>query len=355
LTSSDSLAPRGNPSEAGQPLRYDLHTGFTFNRRPFGGFIMTIRVQCGCGKTLAAADNLAGKKAKCPKCGATVQLPAALAPAPAPTQTATSTKVAGGAARGAGCAAATATAPPKLARTPTYAEVMSSGIAGNKRAAAEAPDEPEEITALASLVRKLAIPAIVVVLLVVGLIGYLAYTSSSALDHAEEMFAMGDMSGLTANVKATDARGEDRERLAFLLNQATLELKKNTGDTLGGSLPVESDDVAITAEPPKRAGAGNVHSIRVTIKNTARQPLKLTKRSFYLRGGGDTVKAGMNDRPDTLREGAVVAPGESLQTTLIFSHIPVRGALKKNAFGVVDQFSLIYNDGERYVKVPLNY
>lgn len=44
---------------------------------------MPIPVKCGCGKSLSAPDSLAGKRAKCPACGAPVAIPAAGAPAPA--------------------------------------------------------------------------------------------------------------------------------------------------------------------------------------------------------------------------------------------------------------------------------
>ena len=36
---------------------------------------MKIRVHCDCGKTLVASDQLAGKSAKCPACGALIRLP----------------------------------------------------------------------------------------------------------------------------------------------------------------------------------------------------------------------------------------------------------------------------------------
>lgn len=39
---------------------------------------MPISVNCECGKSLRAPDSLAGKKAKCPQCGAVVSLPAAV-------------------------------------------------------------------------------------------------------------------------------------------------------------------------------------------------------------------------------------------------------------------------------------
>ena len=36
---------------------------------------MKIRVRCDCGKALVASDQLAGKKTKCPACGAVIRLP----------------------------------------------------------------------------------------------------------------------------------------------------------------------------------------------------------------------------------------------------------------------------------------
>src|SRR4051794_21009052 len=36
---------------------------------------MSIVVSCGCGKQLRARDELAGRKAKCPGCGATLRIP----------------------------------------------------------------------------------------------------------------------------------------------------------------------------------------------------------------------------------------------------------------------------------------
>ena len=36
---------------------------------------MKIKVRCDCGKTLVASDELAGKKTKCPACGAVIRLP----------------------------------------------------------------------------------------------------------------------------------------------------------------------------------------------------------------------------------------------------------------------------------------
>ncbi len=36
---------------------------------------MKIKVRCDCGKTLVASDKLAGKKTKCPACGAVIRLP----------------------------------------------------------------------------------------------------------------------------------------------------------------------------------------------------------------------------------------------------------------------------------------
>ena len=47
---------------------------------------MAIRFSCdGCGATFNVPDNFAGKRAKCKKCGAAVQVPAAEAPVAAPT------------------------------------------------------------------------------------------------------------------------------------------------------------------------------------------------------------------------------------------------------------------------------
>lgn len=49
-----------------------------------GGRAMSIPVSCPCGKHLHAKDELAGKRAKCPACGRSLQVPAAQArPAPA--------------------------------------------------------------------------------------------------------------------------------------------------------------------------------------------------------------------------------------------------------------------------------
>lgn len=42
---------------------------------------MTIHVQCQCGARLGVADEFAGKRGKCPKCGAAVAIPSASAPA----------------------------------------------------------------------------------------------------------------------------------------------------------------------------------------------------------------------------------------------------------------------------------
>jgi hypothetical protein len=43
---------------------------------------MPIRIACTCGQNLAAPDNLAGKKAKCPKCGQLIAVPAPAAKSP---------------------------------------------------------------------------------------------------------------------------------------------------------------------------------------------------------------------------------------------------------------------------------
>ncbi|MCX5659064.1 MAG: hypothetical protein NTW19_04990 [Planctomycetota bacterium] len=51
---------------------------------------MSISVPCSCGKKLAAPDNLAGKKAKCPGCGKVLQIPAAGGVGRAATPSATS-------------------------------------------------------------------------------------------------------------------------------------------------------------------------------------------------------------------------------------------------------------------------
>ncbi len=37
---------------------------------------MPIRVECDCGKSLNVPDKLAGKKGKCPACGAVLNIPA---------------------------------------------------------------------------------------------------------------------------------------------------------------------------------------------------------------------------------------------------------------------------------------
>lgn len=44
---------------------------------PLVHLFMPIRVQCACGKTLAAPDAAAGRAVKCPGCGKSVQVPAA--------------------------------------------------------------------------------------------------------------------------------------------------------------------------------------------------------------------------------------------------------------------------------------
>lgn len=46
---------------------------------------MPIPVRCACGKALNAPDALAGKKAKCPGCGAVLSIPAAAPPAAKPS------------------------------------------------------------------------------------------------------------------------------------------------------------------------------------------------------------------------------------------------------------------------------
>jgi hypothetical protein len=74
-----------------------------------------------------------------------------------------------------------------------------------------------------------------------------------------------------------------------------------------------------------------------------------------LRGGRDTVRAATGGKPGTMPDGQVIEPGKSLEGLVLFPRMPVHGALKEGAFGRVDQFSLIYNDGSVYVKVPLNY
>src|SRR5262249_18516041 len=48
------------------------------------GRAMPIKLSCDCGKKLQVKDDLAGKKVKCPGCGAVVPVPAAVAEAPPP-------------------------------------------------------------------------------------------------------------------------------------------------------------------------------------------------------------------------------------------------------------------------------
>lgn len=45
---------------------------------------MPITVVCHCGRNLKAPDSLAGRVAKCPKCGAMLDVPVAIAPEPEP-------------------------------------------------------------------------------------------------------------------------------------------------------------------------------------------------------------------------------------------------------------------------------
>jgi len=44
---------------------------------------MTIQFQCQCGKLMKTADESAGKRGKCPACGAVITIPEPAAPAPA--------------------------------------------------------------------------------------------------------------------------------------------------------------------------------------------------------------------------------------------------------------------------------
>lgn len=46
---------------------------------------MTIQFQCQCGKLMKTADESAGKRGKCPACGAVIMIPEPAAPATAPT------------------------------------------------------------------------------------------------------------------------------------------------------------------------------------------------------------------------------------------------------------------------------
>src|SRR5262245_36679807 len=52
------------------------------SRPPTNLRAMTIALECDCGKAVKVSDALAGKRMKCPACGANLTVPAALPPPP---------------------------------------------------------------------------------------------------------------------------------------------------------------------------------------------------------------------------------------------------------------------------------
>jgi hypothetical protein len=96
---------------------------------------MSIQLTCACGKSLKAKDELAGKRVKCPGCGAAFPVPSRQVPAQAPVE-------GKGPARGhtgVGQAAGTRMLGPKAAATEPAQETAAEDRAGGYAAALLSP------------------------------------------------------------------------------------------------------------------------------------------------------------------------------------------------------------------------
>jgi len=371
---------------------------------------MPIRVPCDCGKVLTAPDNLAGKRAKCPGCGKALRVPAEAGAEAVAVPKATAPKAAPPppsvtrpafekpepielepielepiAADPVAPAAddiidmpaeleVAETPPPRLApsRAPARAAVPARVEAGDEgepttrmgsgtlQSAPEEEDADDPQKGAKSRLLLLFGGMGVAFLLAVVAIIFVVRTALGGpdIDGAEELWLQGDVNGAIKLLDPNPSpQAKHSPRVDEILKQYKLEVAKNSGRTLEESERVESPDLTLSTGVPWTEGRGTARSIAIKFKNTSQKPITLKMRSFYIRGGLDITIVGHMHKSNNLPEGFVLQPGAEHEGKVVFITFPLHSASQKDGGfgGGSDQYWLIYNDGEVYVKTRLAY
>jgi hypothetical protein len=349
---------------------------------------MAIKVKCSCGKVLVAPDDAAGRRAKCSVCGVKLVIPggaaAAAPPAPVASIRPSARKPPPPVPPSPGTKRPPDTqeiqltdddlyvpnhptpAEPPAASVPahpsplpkSYNEILADGRAGKRRTDEEGQDPDGQLGLLRIWAPRLVPVAALMVVLGLGWMVYAHLSAGKEMDAINDLVARGDLSDAIQSLKNyLPHAGGLQPRADALLRQLQLEEKMNTGLTLTTSQPVSSKDATLTLRQPRRAGAGNGQSIAITLTNTGSKPLTLSRRSFYLRGAKDIVPKIEESKLNRIPDGAVLPPGGTQEGVLVFGRMPVVAAPARGGaiLGGADQFWLIYNDGDVYVKSLVDY
>ena len=306
---------------------------------------MAIEFRCECGRVLKAADDFAGRKAKCPACGGVVAIPAASTDAAAGIELDED-------------AAKPQTSCPNCGEMLAAGTVLCVNCGCNLRTGEVrgniASGRGPKLHLPVAIPKGVIVGAVVVVVLAVAwfVVGAPALRRMR-IHQAYSYVESGDLKDAIARFEDLQSTlgGEERERMELWIRQFKLELATNKGRVLGDGKLIDSD--VLDMQLGQKPFSGGSLLIKVTIRNKGTKPLALSRDFFYVRGISDIVPVAEHE--DNSVDGVVVAPGASEKFTLAFRRVPYNPVIRYIGKHEEKSFYMSFNDGTNYVKRMLPF
>jgi hypothetical protein len=144
--------------------------------------------------------------------------------------------------------------------------------------------------------------------------------------------------------------GPEKAALARMIKQVRQEQELNAEEVLQAGKPIRSEH--ITLKPRKITTIKLTRVTGFTFENTTDHPITLHRDYFYLRGSSDLV-LGAPDSNLNQFDHVVVEPGQTYEGEVAFRRVPVPAVGSIMTPMAMSQWSLIFNDGEHYVKAGI--
>lgn len=302
---------------------------------------MAIQFECGCGTVLRAQDEHAGEKAHCPTCRAALVIPTQLQLQQADEQQ----------------AAARVCADCGESLEQGGVVCMSCGLnTRTGRAASTKTDAVRPKRGLWEILHLKKIVAAAVVLVVLGA-GWFAVAAPIItklnISNAVGYVTNGDLEEALAEFRAMRDKtsGSAQDRIDLWIRQLDLEAENNRGPVLSQGKLITSD--ALRMKTSRKPVTGSAVLFNVELANLSDKPLTVANDQFYVRGLSDIVLVA--NHTDNTFDGVVIKPGEIGSGVIAFRKMPDHPVRRRIGRQTQTAYYIVFNDGDRYVKMMLPF
>ena len=303
---------------------------------------MPIEFECRCGTVLRAKDEHAGKTAHCPTCRTALVVP--------PTLQLQEPQALG---------AQAARACPDCGESLAQHDVVCMNCGLNTRTGRSTAMRAEVVRPARGLwetlhLKKVLAAAVGLVVLGVGWFCVAApIIAKLNISSARGYVTNGDLTEALAQFQALqpEVSGSDRARVNLWIRQLQLEMETNTGSILSQGKLVSSALLRMKVSAKPVTGSGMLFN--VDLVNESDTPLTIINGLFYVRGLSDIVLVASHT--DNTFDGVVIEPGDSASGVVAFRKVPDHPVRRRIGRQTQTAYYLVFNDGDRYVKMMLPF